>query len=40
MVKGSGNGSLLDPKIITASILFSTIIAIMAGLYPACVRRV
>jgi putative ABC transport system permease protein len=35
MVKGSGNGSLLDPKIITASILFSTIIAILAGLYPA-----
>jgi putative ABC transport system permease protein len=35
MVKGSGSGSLLDPKIIAASILFSTIIAILAGLYPA-----
>jgi len=35
MVKGSGSGSLLDPKIMAASILFSTIIAILAGLYPA-----
>ena len=35
MVKGSGSGSLLDPKIMVASILFSTIIAILAGLYPA-----
>ena len=35
MVKGSGSGSLLDPKIIAASILFSTIIAVLAGLYPA-----
>ncbi len=35
LVKGSGNGSLLDPKIIAASILFSTVIAILAGIYPA-----
>lgn len=35
MVKGSGSGSLLDPKVIVASILFSTIIAVLAGLYPA-----
>lgn len=35
MVKGSGSGSLLDPKVIAASILFSTVIAILAGLYPA-----
>lgn len=35
MVKGSGGGSLLDPKVAAASILFSTVIAILAGLYPA-----
>jgi len=35
MVKGSGSGSLLDPKVMIASILFSTVIAILAGLYPA-----
>lgn len=35
MVKGSGSGSLLDPKVVAASILFSTVIAILAGLYPA-----
>ena len=35
MVKGSGGGSLLDPKVAAASILFSTVIAVLAGLYPA-----
>lgn len=35
MVKGAGGGSLLDPKVAAASILFSTVIAILAGLYPA-----
>lgn len=35
MVKGSGSGSLLDPKVVAASILFSTLVAILAGLYPA-----
>jgi putative ABC transport system permease protein len=35
MVKGSGSGSLLDPKVVAASILFSAIVAILAGLYPA-----
>jgi len=35
MVKGSGSGSLLDPKVMAASILFSAIVAILAGLYPA-----
>lgn len=35
MIKGSGNGSLMDLRIMAAAILFSTIIAIIAGLYPA-----
>lgn len=35
MMKGSGNGSTLDLKVMAGSILFSTVIAIVAGLYPA-----
>ena len=35
LVKGSGSGSLLDVKIMVSSIFFSTVIAIIAGLYPA-----
>jgi putative ABC transport system permease protein len=35
MVKGSGNGSTLDLKVIVGSILFSAVIAVIAGLYPA-----
>jgi putative ABC transport system permease protein len=35
MVKGSGNGSTLDFKVIAGSILFSTLVAVIAGLYPA-----
>ncbi len=35
MVKGSGSGTLLDVKVIIYSIIFSTIVAILAGLYPA-----
>ena len=34
-VKGSGSGTLLDPKVIILSILFSTVVAIVAGIYPA-----
>jgi putative ABC transport system permease protein len=34
-VKGSGNGTLLDVKVIILSILFSTAVAIVAGIYPA-----
>ena len=34
-VKGSGSANLLDLKVIIGSILFSTIVAIIAGLYPA-----
>jgi putative ABC transport system permease protein len=35
MVKGSGSGTLLDVKVIIYSILFSTVVAILAGIYPA-----
>lgn len=35
MVKGSGNGTLLDVKVIVSSILFSAAVAIVAGIYPA-----
>ena len=35
LVKGSGTGSIIDLKLIIGSILFSTIVAIIAGLYPA-----
>lgn len=34
-VKGSGNGTLLDIKVVILSILFSTAVAIVAGIYPA-----
>ena len=34
-VKGSDSANLLDLKVIIGSILFSTIVAIVAGLYPA-----
>lgn len=34
-VKGSGNGSSLDFGIIAGSIFFSTLVAIIAGFYPA-----
>lgn len=35
MVKGSGSGALIDIKVIIYSILFSTVVAIVAGIYPA-----
>jgi putative ABC transport system permease protein len=35
MVKGSGDGGSLDLKLIAGSILFSTVVAVLAGLYPA-----
>ncbi|MBC7962321.1 MAG: ABC transporter permease [Steroidobacteraceae bacterium] len=35
MVKGSGSGTLIDLKVIIYSILFSTVVAILAGIYPA-----
>jgi putative ABC transport system permease protein len=35
MVKGSGSGALIDVKVIIYSILFSTVVAIVAGIYPA-----
>jgi putative ABC transport system permease protein len=34
-VKGSGAGSSLDFGMIAASLLFSTLVAVLAGLYPA-----
>jgi len=34
-VKGSGSGALIDPKTIAGSILFSAVVAIVAGVYPA-----
>ena len=34
-VKGTGNVGLLDPAVIAGSILFSAIVAVLAGLYPA-----
>jgi len=34
-VKGSGTGSSLDIGMIAASLLFSTLVAVIAGLYPA-----
>lgn len=34
-VKGSGTGSTLDFGVIIGSILFSTLVAVLAGLYPA-----
>jgi len=33
-VKGSGSGSAIDLTVITGSILFSTLVAVIAGLYP------
>jgi putative ABC transport system permease protein len=35
MVKGSGSGTLIDLKIIGGSILFSAVVAVIAGIYPA-----
>jgi len=35
LVKGSGAGGTLDIKVIAGSILFSTVVAVIAGLYPA-----
>ncbi|SNB46244.1 ABC transporter permease [Geobacter sp. DSM 9736] len=35
MVRGSGNNSALDLKVIIGSILFSAAVAVVAGLYPA-----
>ncbi|MFZ3207238.1 MAG: ABC transporter permease [Geobacteraceae bacterium] len=35
IVKGSGSGALIDVKVIIYSILFSTVVAIVAGIYPA-----
>jgi putative ABC transport system permease protein len=34
-VKGSGSAGLLDPKIIVGTIIFSALVAVLAGLYPA-----
>lgn len=34
-VKGSGGGALIDPTTVFGSILFSTLVAIVAGVYPA-----
>ncbi|MHB8708432.1 MAG: ABC transporter permease [Desulfuromonadales bacterium] len=34
-VKGTGNVGVLDPTVIFGSILFSAVVAILAGLYPA-----
>ncbi len=34
-VKGSGSGSLVDPVMIVGAIAFSTLVATLAGLYPA-----
>jgi len=34
-VKGSGNGGMIDLKIVVGSIIFSTLVAIVAGVYPA-----
>jgi putative ABC transport system permease protein len=35
LVKGSGSGSAIDLKVIAGSILFSTVVAVIAGIYPA-----
>ncbi len=35
LVKGSGSGTLVDAKVIAGSILFSAIVAVIAGIYPA-----
>jgi putative ABC transport system permease protein len=35
MVKGAGSGALIDVKVIIYSILFSTVVAIVSGIYPA-----
>lgn len=35
LVKGSGTGQVFDVTLILGSILFSTIVAVIAGLYPA-----
>jgi putative ABC transport system permease protein len=35
LVKGSGNSTAIDPLMIAGSILFSALVAVAAGLYPA-----
>lgn len=35
LVKGSGTGSVIDVTLIIGSIIFSTLVAVVAGLYPA-----
>lgn len=35
LVKGSGSGQLITPEVVLGSILFSAVVAICAGLYPA-----
>ena len=35
LVKGSGNATTIDPAMIVGSILFSAVVAVAAGLYPA-----
>lgn len=35
VVKGSGNTSTIDPVMIAGTVLFSTLVAVAAGLYPA-----
>ncbi|CAH2031599.1 ABC transporter permease [Trichlorobacter ammonificans] len=35
LVKGSGTASVIDLKLVVGSIVFSTIVAVVAGLYPA-----
>ena len=34
-VKGSGSGTMIDLKVIAGSILFSAVVAVVAGIYPA-----
>lgn len=34
-VKGSGNGGIIDPGVMAGSIVFSVIVAVLAGIYPA-----
>lgn len=34
-VKGSGSGATIDVKVIAGSILFSAVVAVVAGIYPA-----
>jgi len=34
-VKGSGSSTTIDVKVIAGSILFSAVVAVVAGIYPA-----